>query len=252
MTTVRVISVEGFKALHSRIWLNSLLIGMLSPAAIGLGFLLAHDQIVKNNAYVWSSYEQVIFFFFAVMLGSVMVASLTGLALTDESRFNTLKSVLTSGVTRSEYLFGKLLFVALWVIAEMAAFTLTAFIVGTALGLQGEHINIFWSALLVETVCLLALVPIFFLVALLSNNFFVIAGMGVGFSFVTLLLNAFGSGRQYMGYFPGSTSIAYILVLANQFGNRFQDPLLWGITLTAISIAALVATWVLMQRRDVQ
>jgi hypothetical protein len=253
MTTARVISAEGFKATHSRIWLASLLVGMMSPLLIGLGFFLSHDQAVSNGTYTWSSYEAISFFFFAVMLGSVMVSSLVGLALTDESRFNTLKSVLTSGITRSEYLFGKLLFVALWIIAEMTALALTALSLGTALGLEGDHIDIFWSALLTETACLLALVPIFFLVALLFNNFFVVAGAGVAFSFITLLLNVFGSGRQYMGYFPGATGTAYILVQANRFGAQADiQPWAWGITLAAISIASLVATWLMMQRRDIQ
>ncbi|PZS02671.1 MAG: hypothetical protein DLM69_03810 [Candidatus Chloroheliales bacterium] len=252
MNTIRVISVEGYKAVRSRIWQASLLVGALSPLLFGLGFLLARDYLIKNNFYTWLTFERFPLFFFSAMLGSALVGGLTGLVLTDESRFNTLKSVLTSGVTRSQYLFGKLFFLSAWVVAEMIIFTLTTLLIGFALGLNSPHLAVFAQAVLVETACLLAIIPFFMLVALFTNNFFIAAGAGVAFSFVTMLLNAFGSGRQYMGYFPGSTSVAYILVLTDQWGKQYNDPLLWTITLAAFSIISLVAVWTVMQRRDIQ
>ncbi len=252
MNTVRVISVEGYKAVRSRIWLASLLIGTMSPLLFALAYTLRRANLILNGNYTWAGFEQNSAFFFSVFLACAMVGGLAGLALTDESRFNTLKSVLTSGITRSEYLFGKLLFVALWVIAEVAVLVLTVFIVGAALGLNGGDMTTYWPALLTETVCLLALAPIFFMVAIRTNNFFAVAGMGVAFSFVTLLLNLFGTGRPYMGYFPGSTGTAYMLIYSNQWGKQYNDPLAWAITLAVYTVAAIIATWVAMQRRDVQ
>ena len=55
-----------------------------------------------------------------------------------------------------------------------------------------------------------------------------------------------------MGYFPGSTGTAYMLVYANNWGKQYNDPLAWAITLAGYTIVALIATWVAMQRRDVQ
>lgn len=252
MNTIRVISIEGFKAVRSRIWLASLLIGAMSPLLISLGLLLGHDNLIRNNAYTWVTLERFAMFFFSAMLGSALVGGLAGLVLTDENRFNTLKSVLTSGVTRSQYLFGKLFFLWAWIVAEMLIFTLTTLLVGAALGVTGPHLDALPQVMLVETGCLMALTPFFMLVALFTNNFFITAGMGVAFSFVTMLLNAFSSGKQYMGYFPGSAAVAYILVLTKQFGNQFQDPQLWTITLAAFIIASMVAVWLVIQRRDVQ
>lgn len=252
MNTVRVISVEGYKAVRSRIWLASLLIGTMSPLLFALAYTLRRANLIRSGSYNWAGFEQNCLYFFSVFLACAMVGGLAGLALTDESRFNTLKSVLTSGITRSQYLFGKLLFVALWVVAEIAVLVLTIFIVGTALGLNGGDMATYWPALLTETVCLLTLVPIFFLVALRTNNFFTVAGIGIAFSFVTLLLNLFSTGRPYMGYFPGSTGTAYMLVYSNQWGSQYNDPLAWAITLSFYTIVAIIATWVVMQRRDVQ
>ncbi len=161
--------------------------------------------------------------------------------------------MLTSGVTRSQYLFGKLVFLALWIIAEIAIFVLTIQLVGLGLGLNDPHIGYFWQMLLIETACLLVLIPVFLFIALLTNNFFIVAGAGVAFAFVNLLLTFFGSGQQYIGYFPGSTSIAYILALQNQFNHPADvQPLAWTIVFAAFSLAAMVSSWMLMRRRDVQ
>jgi len=253
VNTIRVISVEGYKAARSRIWLASLLIGTMAPLLMGLGFLLRRDNLIKNGIYTWTELEQNALIFFVLMLGAAMVGGLAGLAITDETRFNTLKGVLTSGVTRSQYLFGKLFFVYLWVIVEMAVFTVTTFLVGFALGLNPPHMGLLATVLLVETAWLLALVPFFLFIALFTNNFFIAGGAGVAFAFVSLLLNFFGSGREYIGYFPGSAGSAYALVITNQFGaKQYEQPLAWTIVLVAFSLASLVATWVVMQRRDIQ
>ncbi len=253
MNTARVISVEGYKAARSRIWLASLLIGAMAPLLMGLGLLLRRDNLIQSGKYQWLLLEQNSLIFFVLMLGAAMVGGLAGLAFTDESRFNTLKGVLTSGVTRSQYLFGKLLFISLWVMAEMAVLAATTFLVGFALGVNVPLMDSFAQVLLVETGWLLALIPFFAFVSLLTNNFFIAGGTGVGFAFVSLLLNFFGSGREYIGYFPGSVGSAYALSISGQFdAKQYDNPMAWTIVLVAFALVSLIACWVLIRRRDIQ
>ncbi len=133
---------------------------------------------------------------------------------TEDYSHGTMKFTLMTGIKRSEMIFGKLLFIALYAVIFVVVAFVSSYIIGTiafGTGINGEFFNNFiYNAKLCSSVILplISFSIVLSFVALLINNSGAMIGFGIGVSVIMVMLDQIKnvmyftfSGGMYGTYF---------------------------------------------------
>ncbi len=171
-------------------------------------------------------------FLTSVLLGMVMrpivpmfMVLVIAETFTEDYSRGTMKFTLMAGVKRSELIFGKMLFIALYAVIFMVVTLVSSYIIGTiafGTGINGEFFNNFIFNVKLCSSVILPLISfsiVLSFVALLINNSGAMIGFGIGVSVIMVMLDQIKnvmyftfSGGMYGTAFAGKLTSHNILI----------------------------------------
>jgi len=134
---------------------------------------------------------------------------------TEDYSHGTMKFSLMTGVKRSELIFGKLIFIALYAVIFMLIVFASSYIVGTIVfgtGIKGEFFNNFiYNAKLCSSVILplISFSIVLSFVALLMNNSGAMIGFGIGIDLIMMMVDRI-KNIMYFTFSGGMYSTGFV------------------------------------------
>ena len=218
------IKTEFLKLKHSKIFLLTVLGALSIPSLLYIGLLTGEHATFQGILDYCATYACSLFY---IIIFTIIIAYLFGREYTE----HTLKTILTTPLSKTKLLIGKYLMFFIWAFI-ITTITFTGTVIAAYLGGISDitlsvGLNSYKEMFITNILLFLSFSPFVFLSLLVPN---MVAAMvtGAAFSIGNLMI----SSTKYAPYFPWSSSY---LIGANEIANYSCN--------TATSLAILLATF---------
>lgn len=247
---LNLIKGEILKLKRSSTFKISLLGSCVTPLML---LLVIWNISVMNNSPMWSFevlFEQSLTYL-CVMFGLLLNILISSYLFNREYSEHTLKTILSTHVTKDEYLISKLVVFILWSFLNTFITWLLVLIIGVLFKAPNLTISLIFTSLLNHFIadillCLITIPTI--LITLIFKNIIpsIIVGMGVVLGSFMIM------NSKFAGLYP-TTSIFYLVTGDLGIGKMYNfDPKLPLIIIGAIFIVGCMLTWIYFRNTDVQ
>ncbi|AJA47171.1 hypothetical protein CPAST_c10710 [Clostridium pasteurianum DSM 525 = ATCC 6013] len=193
--------------LHINTYLAILIVSIVIMATIG-----ANDSSINAKNFLVQTLSGMVMKPIVPIFMVLVIAE----TLTEDYTHGTMKFALMTPIKKSDFIIGKLLFIALYALIFMVISFIASYIVGTivfGLGDKGEIINNFIYNVKCYAIIILPLLSfstVISFIALFINNSGAVIGLGIGINFIMVILDMSIKNIMYFTFSGGMYAYQFI------------------------------------------
>lgn len=217
------IQAEFLKLKRSRIFTLSILGAMAPSLLMFLALLVYNSQ--NSSSLPADEFLNFIPFYYLLLIGVMLFSLIIAHLFTREYKEHTLKSILTSPISKTHYVMGKFVMFIIWALILAVVAFVSAIVLGSLGGMEGLTLDMAidtLTQLLVGSILLaIAMTPFAFISLLFKNTIpVVIAGVVVSLS------NSIVYGQEQSPLSPWCSPLLYSANELTNYSYGVQTPLL--------------------------
>ncbi len=240
-----VIYTEILKMKKSRMFLLSLLGGIVSPL-LNFFMLLAYHQQNPDETLTMESLFNQTHLFIVFLVGTLLFALITTYLFNREFEEDTLKNLLTIPVGRTQLVLSKLFILIIWIEIIMIYSFFMVILLGFIGGFEGFQTNLLFLSFkkyIFTGFLLFLLTPVIILITILFRSYI----PSIAFSIFATLGTLIIMNSKYIAFYPWS-----IPVLMTMNSQQSEYPILFSwLIIIGVFIISLTTTLIYFNKTDI-
>lgn len=243
---INLIETEFIKQKRSKIMTLTLLSSMSIPAMYLIG-VIHHKIMDATLSYTFTEIYNDILLYFFMLFGVVIFSLIISHIISQEYKDHTIKTILTSPVSRTHYILSKILMSIIWVMIITVITFLFATLIGFIVGAEGMTSTVFlnygFNFILGGFLLALAMIPFAFITLVFKNN---VAPVILG-----VIISLSNSIIMQSEYAPLSPWCSPILFATNDIANYTYSSQVSILIIAITFLTGLALSIIYFKLRDV-